>query len=59
MALDAVFILAEHHRFNTQADLVISRHGDGNGRIEQAEFHEFVETSMHASKKREDRSKVR
>lgn len=35
------------------------RHDDGNGRIEESEFHEFMEESVVQTKKRETRSKVR
>lgn len=37
----------------------MSRHGDGNDRIEETEFHDFVQRSMLQSRKREDRSKAR
>lgn len=36
----------------------MSQHGDGDGRIEEAEFHDFVQTSTLQSRKREDRSKA-
>lgn len=44
---------------SAQVDLIMSRHGDGNGRIEEAEFHDFVQRSMLQSRKREGRSKAR
>lgn len=36
----------------------MSRYGNGNGRIEESEFHEFVQTSELRLMKREGRSKV-
>lgn len=39
--------------------MMMTRHGDGNGRIEESEFHELLEDIAFQQKRREARSKVR
>lgn len=36
----------------------MTKYDDGNGRIDQSEFHQFMEDSILESRKRERRSKV-
>lgn len=36
----------------------MTRHDDGNGRINESAFHEFIEESILQSKRGEGRSKV-
>eukprot|EP00752_Nemacystus_decipiens_P013634 g12087.t1 len=42
----------------SDVDMVMTQHGNGNGRIDESEFHEFVEESIVQHRRREGRSKA-